>query len=361
MSEQLELKTPANTSLPLITERSLVNQIMEARLNTRIFPRGEIIMPCVPAFLENYVQRLEKLFDSLGKRFTPEEMTHLRGILEPKLQQGFALSPHSNIVFRYEPNKPPALGISYNVGVATSSVADQYNSWVETREPPLFGSHPDAKVMDVAAKIEGSPAKVKILDVGAGTGRNTLPLARLGYKLEVLELTPAFVEQLQKAAEEENLTVKAMQGDILDPLVRLRPSNYQLVICVEVVASHFRDADQLRLLLAKMCDYLCKGGLFLFSAFIAVDGYDPDQIVREMSQIVWSTIFTNAELNSALEDLPLELISNESVFDYERDRLPQEAWPPTGWFNNWAKGRDLFPIENGEPPMELRWILCKRV
>lgn len=339
-------------------DQARLRQSILARLETRIQTRGEVILPSVPSLLDEYVDRLTKLFQALGKQFTPEELVHLQQLLATQLQQGFAASPHSHLLFRYEPSQPPAVGISYTLSVATSSVAEQYNSWLQTREPPLFGTHPDAKIMDLVQEL-GKPERWKILDVGAGTGRNTLPLAKLGYQVDALELAPGFVEQLRQTAAKEGLNIKVIEGDILDPLVRLRPANYHFVICAEVL-SHFRDRDQLRLFMAKMCDYLCYGGLLLFNLFLTPTDYQPNDLEREMSQVVWSSLFTPHELQDALEELPLELLTEESVLNYEKSHLPPEAWPPTGWFENWATGRDLYAIAQGQIPMELRWILCRR-
>ena len=346
--------------MPILTDQAVLSQVMLTKLNTRIYPRGELIMPCVPSMLEHYMERLKVLFQTLGRPFSEEELTQLRELLARRLQEGFQSSPHSNLVLRYEPAKPPQTGLACNLSTHVSSVAEQYKTWVDTRKPPLFGSHADAKAIATAAQLNSNPGKTPILDVGAGTGRNTLPLARLGYLVHAIELTPEFVQQIQGAANAEGLPVVVTQGNILDPMVRMRPAHYKLAIVAEVI-SHFRDADQLRLLMAKMCDVIRSGGLLLFNTFLAVDGYEPDAAVREMSQIAWSTIFTRAELAAAMEDLPLELISDEPVFEYEKEHLPPEAWPPTGWFNNWATGRDLFPLAEKQPPMELRWILCKRI
>lgn len=355
-----ETPTTSEEKLPILTDPDLLEQIVLRKLNTRIYPRGELVMPCVPAMLDHYMQRLTVLFDTLGRPFSPEEITQLRQLLDRRLKEGFQASPHSNIVFKYEPAKPPQTGLACNLSTVVASVADQYKTWVDTRQPPLFGSHPDAKVMAVAAELGEDPSRTPILDVGAGTGRNTLPLAREGYLVHAIELTPAFVQQIQAAVNSEGLPIIVTQGNILDPMVRMRPSHYKMAIVSEVT-SHFRDADELRLLMAKMCDVLRPGGVLLFNAFLTVDGYEPDQVIREMSQITWSTVFTRQELNTAIEGLPLELISDESVFEYEKQNLPPEAWPPTGWFNNWSTGRDLFPMTNKQPPMEMRWILGRRL
>ena len=194
--------------------------------------------------------------------------------------------------------------------------------------------------------------------MGGGTGRNALPLARKGHYVDVLELTPTFIEQLQTAIATENLSMNVIEEDILNPLTRLRPASYQLAIATEVV-SHFRDVDNLRLFLAKMSDVICSGGLLLFNIFLTVDEYLPDELVGEMAQLCWSSLFTSEELTTGMEGLPLGIISNESVIEYERQNLSAAA--PTGWFESWATGRDIFPLANGKPPLELRWILCRRV
>jgi 16S rRNA A1518/A1519 N6-dimethyltransferase RsmA/KsgA/DIM1 with predicted DNA glycosylase/AP lyase activity len=70
--------------------------------------------------------------------------------------------------------------------------------------------YPDAKVLDIAAQL-GDPVSAPILDVGAGTGRNTLPLARLGNPVDVVELTPEFTEQIQAVATAEGLAINITQ------------------------------------------------------------------------------------------------------------------------------------------------------
>lgn len=213
--------------------------------------------------------------------------------------------------------------------------------------------------MNIAAEL-GDPATVPILDVGAGTGRNTLPLARLGHPVDVVEITPEFTKQIQAAATAEGLAINITQGNILDPLVQMRPVYYQLAVVSEVV-SHFRTPEQVRLLLAKMCEVLCSGGLLLLNSFLTVDDYEPDQLAQQMSQVNWSYIITRSELAAAMDQLPIEILSDESELEYERSHLPAEAWPPTGWFVNWASGRDLFGFGNEQPPIELRWLLFKRL
>jgi hypothetical protein len=41
--------------------------------------------------------------------------------------------------------------------------------------------------------------------------------------------------------------------------------------------------------------------------------------------------------------------------------LPKGAWPPTGWFAGWASGLDVFDVPRDESPIELRWLVYRKV
>jgi hypothetical protein len=40
--------------------------------------------------------------------------------------------------------------------------------------------------------------------------------------------------------------------------------------------------------------------------------------------------------------------------------LPKEHWPPTGWFEQWSSGGDLFDLPLGRAPVELRWLAYRK-
>jgi len=344
---------------PVITDPELLYASMLQSLSFKMSAKGEVVMPCVPSMLDHYMKWLERLFTMLGRPMPAEVKEGLSKVLAQHLEDGFQASRYSEVVFRYEPSDRSYFGVACTIGTRASSIADEYSKWVETREPPFFGPQPDAKVMAIAAEL-GNPAQARILDVGAGTGRNSLPLARLGYSVDALEVTGVFAEQMRTAAAAEKLPITVIEGDILDPQVQMPSAAYKLALVVEVL-SDFRTVEQLRDLFSKMCDLLTPGGLLLFNIFLAVEGYEPNQVAREVSQVVISSIFTPSEFATAMEGLPLEILSDESVCEYEQTHLPPGAWPPISWFENWATGRNVFALEEGKPPMELRWILCRRL
>jgi hypothetical protein len=71
-------------------------------------------------------------------------------------------------------------------------------------------------------------------------------------------------------------------------------------------------------------------------------------------------IFTRDELSAASSQLPVELVADDSAYEYEKAHLPDGAWPPTEWFDGWANGHDVFDVEREESPIELRWLVYQK-
>lgn len=341
------------------TNPNVLRASLLPKLARRYEATGELSLPCAPSMLDNYVKLLTSTFELLGRPFSEAERANLKKILEKHLEKGFSESPYSRLVIKYSSEPPPHPGINYNVSHVVNTIGDEYEKWVNMREPPLFGTHPDAKVVRLAAEL-GPPAETPILDVGAGTGRNTLPLARAGYPTDAVEIAPALAEVLRKMVKDEKLSVEVFEGDALDPSLSIPKGRYKLIVLAEVVASHFREAAEVRRLYERAADLLAPGGILLYSAFVAMDGYKPDALAKEISQVSWCPIFSRHELDKAAEGLPLERVADECVHDYEKEFLPPEAWPPTGWFVNWSLGSDLFALPAGRAPIEMRWISYRR-
>jgi hypothetical protein len=105
---------------------------------------------------------------------------------------------------------------------------------------------------------------------------------------------------------------------------------------------------------------LMPGGRLVFNAFLARPGYTPGSAARELGQQVYTTIFTRDELATAAGLLPLALVGDDSVYEYEKTHLPDGAWPPTGWYAGWVSGQDVFDIERESCPIEMRWLVYQK-
>lgn len=325
------------------------------RLVRRAVASGQIRLPAVPALLDDYQALCERSFAALGITFDAEQQAHLRSVLAGQLAAAYAASPRAEIVIAYE--SPVGLTVNYTVTPQAASLGESYDRWVATREPPYFGTAADARVTALAAEA-GSPAACPVLDIGAGTGRNALALARRGHPVDAVELSGEFAAILRADAARESLPVRVIERDVFAALDDLR-RDYRLVVLSEV-ASDFRTPADLRRMFEIAAACLAPGGRLVFNVFLPQVGYAPDTAARELGLQVYTSIFTYPEVAAAVAGLPLVLVSDESVHDYEQQNLPDGAWPPTPWYAAWVSGLDVFDVPRHESPIEMRWLVYRK-
>jgi len=90
------------------------------------------------------------------------------------------------------------------------------------------------------------PKKGLILDAGGGPGRYTIELARLGYDVVLLDLTPELLEIARERVKKEKANGRVnqiIQGSI-DDLSMLEDSSFDAVICLGGALSHIVNEKQ---------------------------------------------------------------------------------------------------------------------
>ena len=316
---------------------------------------GKMALPAVPSLVDDYTMRCAQLFAALGRHLNESERLHLQQTLLSQLTEAFNRSQRSSIVVTYQATVGAPL--SYHIAPYYPSIEEIYQDWTNTRQPPYFGIEPDAKVMALLKK-SNAELNCPVLDIGAGTGRNALAIARLGYQVDAVELTPKFSDILSESIRRESLSVRVICNDIFAAKEQLKV-NYQLILLSEVV-SDFRTTAQLRSLFELAAQYLKTGGELVLNAFMPQANFHEDDAAREFAQLVYSSYFTPQEITSALRGLPLELQSDESVYEYEQQHLPASSWPPTPWYPEWVSGQDIFDIRREDSPITLRWLVFKK-
>jgi 2-polyprenyl-3-methyl-5-hydroxy-6-metoxy-1,4-benzoquinol methylase len=340
------------------TSVSALKPALLRRFDRRITSQGEIEFPCIPTMFEHYTQKLASFFSLVGRGFSEDEIVQLRKALQVELDRGYKDSPYSRLSVRYETRRPPHPGIEYFITAKVQLLEEVFTQWGSDQTAPLFGRVPDAKVVAVAREL-GDPKSTPILDIGAGNGRNSIPLARLGHPTTAVEPVEKMADDMRTAATAEKLPLEVVQARIASWDVSLKKAHYKLAVIVEVT-SHFQYAHEMRELFTKLAEVLAPGGLVLVTVFCTTDGYKPDDMARQASQALWSTMYTRAELGFITQELPFDRIADESMHDYEKEHLPAEAWPPTSWYEAWSQGGDIFSLPLGKAPVELRWLTYRR-
>ena len=336
-------------------DASTLREAMTRRLYRRAVVNAQITVPAVPSMVDDYVTMCANVFAVAGVQHTAEQSAQLKAVLAAELDKAYTASSRSNIVISF--HSPFGITMNYRVATESVTIAGHYDGWASSREGPLFGTEPDARVWALAGQA-ADPRTYPVLDVGAGTGRNTLALARRGHPVDAVEMSPKFADIIRAEAQRESLTVRVMNGDVFETMDGVR-RDYQLIVLAEVVPD-FRTTGELRGIFELAADCLAPGGQLVFNAFLAREGYVPDDSARELGQQCNTMIFTRNELATAASQLPVDLVSDDSAYEYEKAHLPNGAWPPTSWYDGWASGLDVFDLEREDSPVELRWLVYQK-
>ena len=219
-------KRAANPSWELDPNRLRAAMVRRTERSTEI--QCDLAFSAIPALFEHYASRCEALFELAARPLSGDQRAQFRTLLSQALKTGFEASAHAKVLLRVRSDPTPAQTVSYELGVQTREISDVYATWLRVPDSPYFGRHADAKVLHVARELL-QPARV--LDIGAGTGRNSLPLAKLGLSVDAVELTAGFVAKLRDAALASELAVNAIEGDAFESRARATERGVRFARC----------------------------------------------------------------------------------------------------------------------------------
>jgi tellurite methyltransferase len=107
----------------------------------------------------------------------------------------------------------------------------------------------------------------RILDVGAGTGRNALFLAREGYKVDAIEPSHVGVDIIRNMAEREELKINAQVSGFADFSPQGEPYTGILLLGLLQLLSW----DEIELLMRKIKAWTSDGSLVFITAWTTID------------------------------------------------------------------------------------------
>lgn len=119
---------------------------------------------------------------------------------------------------------------------------------------------PGQQVIDRLVELAGDGP---VLDVGAGTGRLALPLARRGVSVDALDISPEMLAVLERSSA--GLPVRIVQADAA---AELPDNSYRLILCAFNTFLMLGDTASQRGFLAAAADRLAEGGRLLLETFV---------------------------------------------------------------------------------------------
>ncbi len=110
------------------------------------------------------------------------------------------------------------------------------------------------------AKRSGGP----VLEIGCGTGRVTLPIARAGIEIVGLDVAPSMLARLHDKAASEGLDVDMVEADCREFSLNRK---FALIICPFSAMQHLHDRGSVEAFLERVRAHLAPGAHFIFDVF----------------------------------------------------------------------------------------------
>ena len=134
-----------------------------------------------------------------------------------------------------------------------SHIAWEYDDYFA--ELPLF-----AFDQEVLEDVFTPPARV--IDLGCGTGRHVITLARRGFDVVGVDLSPFMIDVAREKLAREGLDAELVTGNITD-LSRFDTTSFRYAICMFSTLGLIRGADNRLAFLEEVCRLLEPGGRFV--------------------------------------------------------------------------------------------------
>lgn len=107
------------------------------------------------------------------------------------------------------------------------------------------------------------PAQSKLaLDLGAGSGFQSIPLARSGFEVIAIDFNPDLLKELKRSAG--RLSIVTIQDDLLN-FCEHTPRKAELIVCMGDTLTHLQTLAEVRRLLADVHRTLETDGRFILS------------------------------------------------------------------------------------------------
>lgn len=137
-------------------------------------------------------------------------------------------------------------------------------------EPDLYDSSFRERREDVDFFLkEALRAEGGVLELGAGSGRVTIPLARSGVRVTAVDLSPAMLARLESRLSEESPEVQERVTVLQADMTKLDlESRFALILGTFNVIAHLRTREDLHAFFDVAVKHLAPGGRLVFDSMV---------------------------------------------------------------------------------------------
>ena len=149
------------------------------------------------------------------------------------------------------------------------------------------------------------------VDLGAGCGFQTIPLAEAGFNVTAIDLSPALLAQLKKSAAW--LPIVTIQDDLLN-FTEHSPAKVEIIICMGDTLTHLNTFEEVQKLIETVYLSLAPGGLLIlgFRDMTAeLKGLDRFIVVRSDAKRIFTCFLEFEEKHVKVHDIVYEKIKDQ--------------------------------------------------
>lgn len=99
-------------------------------------------------------------------------------------------------------------------GIQASTVDDDERERVYSREEYYWGRSPSRLAKKMAEFIPSDAGGRRLVDLGAGEGRDAVFFARQGFDVDAVDVSPAGLQKAHRLAEEHGVEITTIEADI---------------------------------------------------------------------------------------------------------------------------------------------------
>ncbi|HSA07553.1 MAG TPA: methyltransferase domain-containing protein [Candidatus Gastranaerophilales bacterium] len=239
--------------------------------------------------------------------------------------------------------------INLSVNFRGISNSENYNiCYIDSR--PYNGAAPDQKILSTITENFPDPKNVSIVDIAAGEGRNTIPLAQKGYNLLALELCSVGRDEIRKKADFnrfENINISGHD-------ITKQPLNSKNDAFIMSHLTQHLNSEEMNSAFANISKSIKPKGILLFDSLINYG--EPLFKNTKVDQEEGCCRFTMSEIKEMAEKNGFklkEIVPYEETGASRAKYIDQRRWGGPGMHES-----DRF--RHARRPVYLKWFLFEK-